>query len=244
MRSGQRRASILVLLLGGIVAVAGCGDASVTASASAGSAAPSGGASPSVVLPSQEPSAVPSETEAPTPASTESPSASATSAPTESPAASPSGGVAAGFSCAYPFRRTGTTSSVVQVDDVRVGTHATYDRVVFQFTGRRFPTLRLDAATPPFTMDPSDLPLTVPGRSFVLVRLVYASGEGGATADGKATYTGPDRFVPRYDRLASLVEAGDFEGHMSWVAGFTGTPCYRVTRLNGPARYVIDFQTP
>ena len=143
-----------------------------------------------------------------------------------------------------PYRRTGTTSSVVQVDDVRVGTHTAFDRVVFQFTGRRFPTLRLDAATPPFTKDPSDLPLTVPGRSFVLIRLVYASGEGGATADGKATYTGPDRFVPRYDRLASLVEAGDFEAHMSWVAGFTGSPCYRVTRLNAPARYVIDFQTP
>jgi hypothetical protein len=241
MRPGQRRASILVLLLGGTIAIAGCGDSSATGTPAAATSGPSAAASPSVsTAPSLEPSTAPSATVTPT----ESPAASATTTPTESPAASASTGAAAGYTCTYPYRRAGTTSSVVQVSDVRVGTHTAFDRVVFEFAGRRLPTLRMDAVKPPFTMDPSDLPLAVPGRSFVLIRLVYASGEGAATADGKATYTGPDRFVPRYDRLASLVEAGDFEAHMSWVAGFTGSPCYRVTRLNDPARYVIDFQVP
>ena len=173
---------------------------------------------------------------------TESPSAAATTAPTGSP--TPGASASAGFSCTFPYRRAGTTSSVVQVSDVRVGAHPGSDRIVFEFAGGRLPTLLLNAVEPPFTMDPSDQALTVPGTSFVLIRLIYASGEGYSTSNGKATYTGPDRFDPSYERLTSLVEAGDFEAHMSWVAGFTGPPCYRVTRLSGPSRYVIDFQTP
>jgi len=238
MRSRQRRASILGFVLGGVVAVAACGQATITGTPSAApSIAPSIAPTPSIAA-SVEPSAVPSPTVAPT----ESPAPSATTAPTASPA--PSASASAGFSCAYPYRRAGTTSRVVQVADVRVGSHPGSDRIVFEFAGGRLPTLRLDAVEPPFTRDPSDLPLTVPGKAFVLIRLVYASGEGYSTTDGKATYTGPDRFTPRYDRLTSLVEAGDFEAHMSWVAGFTGSPCFRVTRLAGPPRYVIDFQTP
>ena len=240
MRSRQRRASILVLLLGGTLAIAGCGDATVSGAPSSvasvePSTAPSTG--PSATTASAEPSAAPSATAAPT----ESPAASATTAP-ESP--SPSASASAGFTCTFPYRHAATTSAVVQLTDVRVGAHPGSDRIVFEFAGGRLPSLRLDAVDPPFTMDPSDQPLTVAGKSFVLIRLVYASGGGYSTTDGKETYTGPDRFSPRYERLTSLVEAGDFEAHMSWVAGFTGSPCYRVTRLARPPRYVIDFQTP
>lgn len=238
MTSRRPQASILALLLGAGVAIAACGGTTTsTAPSSAATAAVPATEAPSATIASSAPSAA---SAAPATA-TASPSATA-APPTASPAAVT--GPSAGYSCTYPFRMTGTTSSVTHVTDVRVGKHDEFDRIAFQFAGSRFPTLRLDAVKPPFKKDPSDQPLTVAGKSFVLIRLVYASGEGYSMSTGKATYTGPDRFTPRYDRLTSLVEAGDFEAHMSWVAGFTGPPCYRVTRLASPTRYVIDFQVP
>lgn len=130
------------------------------------------------------------------------------------------------------------------MNDVRVGTHPGYDRVVFEFEGSGLPALRLDRVSPPFEKDPSGLPLTVEGTSFVRIQLEYTSGAGYARPDGQPTYTGPSAFNPGYARLTSLVEAGDFEAQMTWIAGLTGRACYHVFGLKNPTRLVIDFQAP
>jgi hypothetical protein len=180
----------------------------------------------------------------PTPTATPVPTALPTAAPTAPPRPTATPSPAAGFTCNLPIHRNASSSATAHVTDVRVGRHAGYDRVVFTFSGSVIPELTLERTTPPILQDPSDQPLRVPGSSFAMIRLVHASGAGYSTKDGNPTYTGPDRFTPRYPRLTSLVMAGDFEGYYSWAAGLTGRDCARVFALSGPTRLVIDFQAP
>lgn len=114
--------------------------------------------------------------------------------------------------------------------------------MVFELAGGRVPELTIERATPPLVADPSGQTLDVPGSWFVAIRLVYASGAGYSTEDGKPTYTGPDAFTPGYPRLTSLVESGDFEAVFSWYAGLTGPMCVHAYRLANPSRLVIDFR--
>jgi hypothetical protein len=130
------------------------------------------------------------------------------------------------------------------VHDVRVGTHSTYDRIVFEFLDTGVPQLLIERAHPPFTRDPSGLALAVPGSSIIRIRMLQTSGAGYARPDGQPTYAGPSRFEPGYAGLTSLVQAGDFEGVSTWIAGLTGPMCYRVSTLADPARLVIDLRAP
>jgi hypothetical protein len=127
---------------------------------------------------------------------------------------------------------------------VRVGAHDGYDRIVFEFLGPGVPDLRVERVSPPFVKDPSGLPLTVSGSSFISIRMTQTSGAGYASPDGQPTYTGPSSFQPGYLRLVSLVQAGDFEGYFTWIGGLTGPMCHQVTELAGPARLVIDLRAP
>jgi len=151
---------------------------------------------------------------------------------------------AAGFTCSYPLNRPSSKSGTTFIRDVRVGSHAGYDRIVFEFLGAGIPDLRVRRVAPPFVADPSGLTLTVPGTSFIQIRMTQTTGAGYARPDGQPTYTGPSSFQPGYPRLVSLVQAGDFEGVSTWIAGLTGRMCYRVSVLKGPARLVIDLRAP
>jgi hypothetical protein len=130
------------------------------------------------------------------------------------------------------------------IRDVRVGTHAGYDRIVFEFLGAGVPQITLAQAAPPFLKDPSGLPLAVPGSSFIEIRMTQASGAGYARPDGQPTYTGPSTVTPHYPSLIALVQAGDYEGYSTWIGGLSGPMCYRVSALANPARLVIDLRAP
>lgn len=140
------------------------------------------------------------------------------------------------FSCAPTSVLPATTSAVTQITDVRVGTHPGYDRIVFEFAGPGRPQLTVAVASPPFVQDASGQPVTVAGRTFLTLKLYDASGY--------PTYAGPDSFSPGYPALTALVNNGDFEGYVSWVAGLAGRPCYDISTLSGPTRIVIDVQAP
>ncbi len=192
-------------------------------------------ATPSAV-PTNVPSAAPTTTVSATPPPT-------ATAPAPTPGAAPS--PSAAFACGYPVERAATRSDpVALISDVRVGAHDAYDRVVVEFLGSGTPRLRLERVSPPFVKDPSGLPLTVTGTSFVRILLFAASGAGYATPTGQPSYTGTSAFTPGYVRLTSLVQAGDFEGITTWYAGFTGPMCYQVSELSSPARLVIDVRAP
>lgn len=168
-----------------------------------------------------------------------SPSASAVT-PSPSASARATSTVPAGFSCTFPYQRAATTSTTALVTNVRTGRHTAYDRVVFDLGAGGYPAVSLDLVKPPLTADPSDLPVTVAGSTFVRITLHPASGAGYATG-GAPSYTGPRAFSPRYPRLTSLVERGDFEAVFSWYAGLTGPTCYRVFTMSSPNLIAIDF---
>ncbi len=143
-----------------------------------------------------------------------------------------------GFVCSPTFHLAGTAAPepLAALTGVRVGAHPGYDRVVFEFAGSGTPVLDLARATPPFVQDASGMPVLVRGNAFLRLVLRGASGAG--------TYAGPVSFGPGGQRLTSLVNTGDFEGVLSWVAGMTGPACYRVSTLAKPARIVVDVLAP
>ena len=131
------------------------------------------------------------------------------------------------------------------ITDVRVGTHAGYDRVVFEFNQGRaggppgIPAYSLEYAGPPLTHMPSDLPMEVPGNTFM--KLVLQGGTK-LDEDYHLVYDGTTRFDPGYPMLVALYESGDFEAVSAWYLGLDREPCIRVFTLAGPPRLVIDVE--
>jgi hypothetical protein len=177
---------------------------------------------------------------------------SATATPSSSPPASASPGASArasaepipsdalgAFSCDLPMVEDATVARA-QIIDVRVGTHADYDRVVFEFADG-LPEITLDRASPPFTHDPSGMPLEVTGSSFL--RLTMRGGTK-QTLDNTSSYDGPTDFDPGFPTLVDLVEGGDFEAQSTWFLGLTAEACVRVIQLTneGAQRLVIDVE--
>ena len=143
------------------------------------------------------------------------------------------------FSCSLPIRGAATTDRA-QIVDVRVGTHAAYDRVVFEFDGGT-PDYEVDLASPPFVEDPTGNPVTVRGSQHLRITL-----QGGTrqSPTGSSTYDGPTTFLTEFPQLVQLEEAGDFEATATWLIGRNGADCVRVLTLSGPDRLVIDLEHP
>jgi hypothetical protein len=169
------------------------------------------------------------------PAATPTPSAGQTATSSE-----PTDGLGP-FSCTFPQSLNGATDRA-QISGLRGGAHAGYDRIVFEFSGSgaagAIPAIELRVGTPPFTADPSGLPINVRGVSFLILALHGASM---VDPDGNPTYTGTTDFKPGLPVLQELAMAGDFEAVSTWIAGLTGPACARVTVVGGPNRLVIDL---
>ncbi|MEX0629382.1 MAG: hypothetical protein WEE67_02985 [Chloroflexota bacterium] len=149
----------------------------------------------------------------------------------------PSGGLP-DFVCDLPI--IGAASiGLAHLADVRVGTHAGYDRIVFEFMEDGTPEFRIEAADPPFSMDPSGMPMAVNGSAFLQIILNGGTKVGD---DGSPTYTGPTEFGPGFDQLVDLIERGDFEAINNWYVGMAGEGCLRAFVLSDPSRIVIDLE--
>ncbi len=122
-----------------------------------------------------------------------------------------------------------------RLDDVRVGRHdgAGFDRVVFDLTG--VPGHRVHRVRE-VTADGSGRPLTLRGRSLLLVRLEPAVAHDDA---GHPT-SAPRRLVRSFPQLREVRRAGDFEGVVTYALGLRATTDFRVSTLTSPARLVID----
>jgi hypothetical protein len=142
------------------------------------------------------------------------------------------------FSCDLPVVEDATVARAL-ITDVRVETHADYDRVVFEFADG-LPEITLDRATPPFTHDASGLPVDVTGSSFL--RLTMRGGTK-QTLENTSSYDGPTDFDPEFPILVDLVEGGDFEAQSTWYLGLADDACVRVLQLTEDApRLVIDVE--
>jgi hypothetical protein len=130
--------------------------------------------------------------------------------------------------------------------DVRVGAHDGFDRIVFEFAAPSpnpggkggIPRYEIRTAKPPFSEDPSDMPIQVEGDAFA--RIVF-QGASGYDFNGNATYHGQRRLTPGFGTLAQVVEGGDFEATLTWILGLSRPTCWRIQELHSPDRLVIDF---
>ncbi len=210
-----------IALVGLVALVAGaCGG-------SPASASPIPTASPTVVA-SPSPTTSLSPTASPSAVASPSPSTSS------SPVAEPTDNLGP-FSCSLPLTLAGTASGPTQARPtaVRVGSHAGYDRIVFEYADRTIPSVEISVVSPPFRLDPSDLPMTVAGSSFLRIKL-----------DGvQVGYAGTTDFAAGYPELVELSRQGDYEAIQSWIVGLNKAGCVRLFVLTAPQRIVIDIQS-
>lgn len=179
--------------------------------AACGSADPVGGT----------PSASPSQTTSPSAAASPSP------VPTPSPIASPTP------SCTFPVQ--GGTASRATIVDVRVGTHAGYDRLVIEYRGGQ-PSFKLVPQNPATFVGPfSGLPVKVAGDAGIHL-FIYGM-------DVPATFPHGMNLKPAYDELKQVVVMVVFEGQADIAIGLDRLECPTVSLFSAPNRLVIDFPT-
>jgi len=126
--------------------------------------------------------------------------------------------------------RTAAPSRAGHLTAVSVGRHASYDRVVFTFSG----------GIPGYTVgyvnevrsDPKGDLAALPGQAFL--RIVFHP------ASGYQSYAGPGSITPIFPALLQVRAAGDFEGYLSFGAGLSQRAGFRVVTLTQPDRVVID----
>ncbi|MGF1665955.1 MAG: S-layer homology domain-containing protein [Acidimicrobiia bacterium] len=127
-----------------------------------------------------------------------------------------------------------------QLVDVRVGSAAGSDRVVFEFD-QGVPGYQVGYIGLPVIEDASGLTIAVEGDDAIGVRLAWTSAWD---LEGRQTYTGPDRFSVRLPSIAEVVESGDFERVMNWAIGVYDRPAFRVYTLTSPDRVVVEVAQP
>jgi hypothetical protein len=127
-----------------------------------------------------------------------------------------------------------TTSDLTAI---RVGRHATYDRVVLDFRGSP-PTSSRATWVPTLTADPSGKVVSLPGNKFLRVVVHNASG---TDVGGNRTYLGSQRFgTPALRNVRAVAITGDFERVLSIGLGTRHRSWVHVFTLTGPSRLVID----
>lgn len=129
------------------------------------------------------------------------------------------------------------------VADVRVASHDGFDRVVFEFEDA-LPGYRVATTTRPVTEDGSGRTIEIEGDALLEVRFENAAM---ARIEGEKVvpvYEGPRRVTTEGELVQELVDAGDFEGIVTWVVGLDDDPAaVRVSTLTAPFRLVIDVAT-
>lgn len=143
-----------------------------------------------------------------------------------------------------PVHAKGDPAETALLEAIDVGKHEGYDRVVFRFQNV-VPGYRVAYVKRPLVEDGSGAHITVAGDAVVGVRLEPASGFD-LSDEGHLVYTGPKR-IEGADSGAAVVEelvrTGDFEAVLNWAVGLESATDFRVLRLEGPPRLVVDFKS-
>lgn len=135
------------------------------------------------------------------------------------------------FTTAPKTRTVSPTTPQATLTQVTVGRHATFDRIVFRFTGST-PGYRVKYV-PQVIQDGSGLPVTLLGSRFLQIR--FEPTVNGSSANAPATIT------PRFPTLRQIKRAGDFEGVINFGAGLSKRAGFRLFTLASPRRIVLDM---
>ncbi|WP_051173812.1 AMIN-like domain-containing (lipo)protein [Amycolatopsis orientalis] len=122
---------------------------------------------------------------------------------------------------------------------IRAAHHTDFDRVVFEFAGP-LPAERDAVYVPEVIGDPSGNPVPIVGDAFLRLRMASAVGHND---NGDITY-GPPRRTYALPNVMQVVNAGDFEGVLTFGIGLARQASFRLFTLTGPSRVVLDITTP
>lgn len=129
-----------------------------------------------------------------------------------------------------------------QLVDVRVGEHPGFDRVVLEFADD-VPGYTVKYVELPVLADGSGEPIELPGAE-TAVQIVLTPASGWDMEAGEETYTGPSSVTnDKTTAITGVVSSGDFEAVLSWAVGLRSDVPFKVTKLDNPARLVVDFKT-
>jgi len=138
---------------------------------------------------------------------------------------------------------TPVVAPTAQLKAVRDTTENGLEKVEFEFDGG-VPGYSVGYVNRPVQEDGSGKDVPVQGDNVLEMHMEHASGVNLAGGQVTHTYTGPKRMSPGGPAVAELVQAGDFEGVLRWVAGTHGKPAFAVTTLTNPSRVVDDIAAP
>lgn len=140
-----------------------------------------------------------------------------------------------------PLPATGTaTPTRGYLAAVRIASHDGFDRVVFEFEDA-LPGYRVAMGKRPVTEDGSGETVDVKGAALLEVRLENAAMARLQGEKVVPVYKGNRRVATEGEVVTEAVDAGDFEGVVTWVVGLKAAPAgVRVTTLSSPYRLVVD----
>jgi len=119
---------------------------------------------------------------------------------------------------------------------LRTATHPAFDRMVFQFRGGT-PGYAV-RYVPRIIQDGSGATVPLLGTRFLAMRFAAARAHA---PDGSAANV-PRVRTPLFASIRQVKLAGDFEGIVSYGAGIAGRKAFRVFKLSGPPRIVVDVR--
>ena len=169
-------------------------------------------------------------------ASTATSAASAGDSPSQVPSA-PAAGAEAPFEADTQPDSAEPEGGLLTVTDVEVGAHEGFDRVVFTFGGEGVPGWHVQYVDAP-TKQGSGEPFEVTGAAYLSVLL---RGVGYPFDTGVEEYSG-DRTISATGTqvVRDVAVQGVFEGQYDAAVGLGAERPFRVFRLDGPPRVVVD----
>lgn len=132
-----------------------------------------------------------------------------------------------------------TEMTPVVLRDVRAVRQKEFDRIVFDFAGRRIPGYHIEYVSRPIRNCGAGDVVRVAGNGWLRIRLSPAQAH---TERGRATVKQRERRL-RLGVLRELELTCDFEADVEWIAGVTSPNRYRVLELSNPARLVVDVKS-
>lgn len=177
-------------------------------------------------------------TPAPAPAAPASPDVSA-NAPVDSVLDGPIGDSTASL---HPWIR-GVLDSMVQTEtailtSIRTASQDGFDRIVFEFAAGPVPGFHISYIDRPVRQCGSGATVPMAGDGWLEVRFFPAYGH---TEAGQPTVRERNR-VLSLKNVRQLAQTCDFEADVTWVAGVLSPNDFRVMRLAGPPRLVVDIR--
>jgi hypothetical protein len=125
------------------------------------------------------------------------------------------------------------------VTAIRVGHHATFDRVVIQLTGSHAPGFDVKYVRQ-LVADPSGKKVDLLGAADL--QLVVTPANAHDLNTGASTLTSRSRTKWRLDEIRETAVIGDTEGVFTLGVGLHAKSPFRVLTLHNPLRIVVDVQ--